>query len=171
MWRKMSLARVELDRGQRRPCRIPNSRVFLYRMHFLPHPRQSVRVQVDRSRFSPIVSPDTRSNRTNRNSIHCTSLGKRSADMWRKEYQTQGSSFIECIFYPTLDSLSGFKWTGPDSLSNSTRASISSPIVSPDTRSNRTNRNSIHCTSLGKRSADMWLKQPWEICVGFADSC
>jgi hypothetical protein len=31
--------------------------------------------------------------------------------------------FIECHFYPDLDSLSGFKWTGPDPLSNSTRAS------------------------------------------------
>ena len=39
------------------------------------------------------------------------------------EYETQGSSFIECLFYPDLDSLSGFKWTGPDPLSNSTRAS------------------------------------------------
>ncbi|CAI7622038.1 unnamed protein product [Penicillium viridicatum] len=39
------------------------------------------------------------------------------------EYETQGSSLIECIFYPTLDSLSGFKWTGPGPLSNSTRAS------------------------------------------------
>jgi hypothetical protein len=39
------------------------------------------------------------------------------------EYETQGSSFIECLFYPNLDSLSGFKWTGPDSLPNSTRAS------------------------------------------------
>lgn len=37
-----------------------------------------------KNRSSPIVSPDIRSNRTNRNSIHCTSLGKRSADMWRK---------------------------------------------------------------------------------------
>ncbi|CDM32677.1 unnamed protein product [Penicillium roqueforti FM164] len=39
------------------------------------------------------------------------------------EYETQGSSFIECLFYPDLDSLSGFKWTGPDPLTNSTRAS------------------------------------------------
>jgi hypothetical protein len=39
------------------------------------------------------------------------------------EYETQEPSFIECLFYPTLDSLSGFKWTGPDPLSNSTRAS------------------------------------------------
>jgi hypothetical protein len=42
------------------------------------------------------------------------------------EYETQGSSLIECLFYPDLDSpdnLSGFKWTGPDPLSNSTRAS------------------------------------------------
>ncbi|CDM32560.1 unnamed protein product [Penicillium roqueforti FM164] len=31
--------------------------------------------------------------------------------------------FIECHFYPDLDSLSGFKWTGPDPLTNSTRAS------------------------------------------------
>ena len=39
------------------------------------------------------------------------------------EHETQEPSFIECLFYPTLDSLSGFKWTGPDPLSNSTRAS------------------------------------------------
>jgi hypothetical protein len=39
------------------------------------------------------------------------------------EYETQGSSFIECLFYPDLDSLSGFKWIGPDPLSHSTRAS------------------------------------------------
>jgi hypothetical protein len=39
------------------------------------------------------------------------------------EYKAQGSSLIECLFYPNLDSLSGFKWTGPDSLPNSTRAS------------------------------------------------
>ncbi|OQE10141.1 hypothetical protein PENFLA_c090G05285 [Penicillium flavigenum] len=38
-------------------------------------------------------------------------------------YKTQESSFIECLFYPTLDSLSGLKWTVPDPLSNSTRAS------------------------------------------------
>ena len=39
------------------------------------------------------------------------------------EYETQGSSLIECLFYPDLDRLSGYKWTGPDPLSNSTRAS------------------------------------------------
>jgi hypothetical protein len=43
-------------------------------------------------------------------SIQCTSLG------------TQEPSLIECLFYPNLDSLSGFKWTGPDYLANSTRA-------------------------------------------------
>ncbi|CAG8127844.1 unnamed protein product [Penicillium nalgiovense] len=39
------------------------------------------------------------------------------------EYETQEPSLIECLFYPNLDSLSGFKWTGPDPLTNSTRAS------------------------------------------------
>jgi hypothetical protein len=39
------------------------------------------------------------------------------------EYETQGSSFIECLFYPNLDSLSGFMWTDPVPLSNSTRTS------------------------------------------------
>jgi hypothetical protein len=39
------------------------------------------------------------------------------------ECETQESSLIEYLFYPNLDSLSGFKWTGPDPLSNSTRAS------------------------------------------------
>ena len=37
-------------------------------------------------------------------------------------YETQGPSLIECLFYPNPDSLSGFKWTGPDPLTNSTRA-------------------------------------------------
>jgi hypothetical protein len=46
----------------------------------------------------------------------------------------------------------------PRAVSTRGRKNISSPIVSPDTRTNRTNRNSIHCTSLGKRSADMWRK-------------
>jgi hypothetical protein len=35
----------------------------------------------------------------------------------------RGSSLIECLFYTNLDSLSSFKWTGPDPLSNSTQAS------------------------------------------------
>jgi hypothetical protein len=39
------------------------------------------------------------------------------------EYETQEPSSIECLFYPDLDSLSGFKWTGPDPLTNPTRAS------------------------------------------------
>jgi hypothetical protein len=39
------------------------------------------------------------------------------------EYETQGSSLIECLFYANLHSLSGFKWTGPDPLSISTQAS------------------------------------------------
>ncbi|CAG8571124.1 unnamed protein product [Penicillium salamii] len=39
------------------------------------------------------------------------------------EYETQGPSVIECLFYLNLDSLSGFKWTGPDPLSISTQAS------------------------------------------------
>ncbi|KAI1829357.1 hypothetical protein DTO027I6_9776 [Penicillium roqueforti] len=38
-------------------------------------------------------------------------------------YKTQEFPLIECLFYPDLDSLSGFKWTGPDLLSKSTRAS------------------------------------------------
>jgi hypothetical protein len=38
-------------------------------------------------------------------------------------YEPQGPSVIECLFYPDLDSLSGFKWTGPDPLSSSTQAS------------------------------------------------
>jgi hypothetical protein len=38
-------------------------------------------------------------------------------------YETQGPSMIECLFYPDLDNLSGFKWTGPDPLSISTQAS------------------------------------------------
>ncbi len=58
-------------------------------------------------------------------------LATDSNDLWQDllgkedpaEYETQGSSLIECHFYPDLDSLSGFKWTGPDSLSNSTQAS------------------------------------------------
>ncbi|KAL2699646.1 hypothetical protein AAEP93_009621 [Penicillium crustosum] len=37
--------------------------------------------------------------------------------------ETPGSSLIECLFYPNIDSLSGFKWTGPDPLSTSTQAS------------------------------------------------
>ncbi|CRL30838.1 unnamed protein product [Penicillium camemberti] len=37
--------------------------------------------------------------------------------------ETPGSSLIECLFYPNIDSLSGFKWTGPDPLSISTQAS------------------------------------------------
>jgi hypothetical protein len=32
------------------------------------------------------------------------------------EHRTQEPSLIECLFYPILDSLSGFKWTGPHSL-------------------------------------------------------
>ncbi|CAG8012188.1 unnamed protein product [Penicillium nalgiovense] len=39
------------------------------------------------------------------------------------EYETQGSFLIEFLFYTNLDSLSSFKWTGPDPLSNSTQAS------------------------------------------------
>ncbi|KAI1828772.1 hypothetical protein DTO027I6_10291 [Penicillium roqueforti] len=39
------------------------------------------------------------------------------------EYETQEPSSIECLFYPSLDSLSELKWTGPDALSNSPRAS------------------------------------------------
>jgi hypothetical protein len=35
----------------------------------------------------------------------------------------RGLSLIECLFYTNLDSLSSFKWTGPDPLSNSTQAS------------------------------------------------
>ncbi|KAI1828800.1 hypothetical protein DTO027I6_10252 [Penicillium roqueforti] len=38
------------------------------------------------------------------------------------EYETQEPSLIECLFYLNPDSLSGFKWTGPDPLTNSTRA-------------------------------------------------
>ncbi|KAI1829133.1 hypothetical protein DTO027I6_9951 [Penicillium roqueforti] len=38
-------------------------------------------------------------------------------------YERQGPSVIECLFYPDLDSPSGFKWTGPDPLSISTQAS------------------------------------------------
>ncbi|CDM38554.1 unnamed protein product [Penicillium roqueforti FM164] len=34
----------------------------------------------------------------------------------------QRSSMIECLFHPSLDDLSGFKWTGPDPLSISTQA-------------------------------------------------
>ncbi|KAJ5033208.1 hypothetical protein NUH16_003124 [Penicillium rubens] len=37
--------------------------------------------------------------------------------------ETPGSSLIEYLFYPNIDSLSGFKWTGPDPLSISTQAS------------------------------------------------
>ncbi|CAG8059571.1 unnamed protein product [Penicillium nalgiovense] len=39
------------------------------------------------------------------------------------EYETQEPSLIECLFYPNLDSLTRFKWTGPDPLFNSTQAS------------------------------------------------
>ncbi|CAG8431802.1 unnamed protein product [Penicillium salamii] len=39
------------------------------------------------------------------------------------EYETQGPFLIECLFYTNLDSLSSFKWTGPDPLSISTQAS------------------------------------------------
>ena len=39
------------------------------------------------------------------------------------EHETQEPSLIECLFYPNFDSLSGFKWTGPYTLSNSTQAS------------------------------------------------
>ncbi|KAI3182847.1 hypothetical protein DTO027I6_10109 [Penicillium roqueforti] len=39
------------------------------------------------------------------------------------EDEGQGPSVIECLFYPDLDSLSGFKWTGPDPLSISTQSS------------------------------------------------
>jgi len=38
-------------------------------------------------------------------------------------YETSGSSLIECLFHPTYDKLSAFKWTGPDPLSMSTQAS------------------------------------------------
>ena len=38
-------------------------------------------------------------------------------------YETQGSSVMECFFYPTYKKLSVFKWTGPDPLSMSTQAS------------------------------------------------
>ncbi|KAJ5202993.1 hypothetical protein N7449_005072, partial [Penicillium cf. viridicatum] len=38
-------------------------------------------------------------------------------------HKAQGSSLIEYLFYPDIDSLSGFKWTGPDPLSTSTQAS------------------------------------------------
>jgi len=38
-------------------------------------------------------------------------------------YETSGSSLFECIFHPTCDKLSAFKWTGPDPLSMSTQAS------------------------------------------------
>ena len=38
-------------------------------------------------------------------------------------YEAQGSSLIECLFYPNRDSLPGFKWTGSDPLSISTQAS------------------------------------------------
>lgn len=58
-------------------------------------------------------------------------LATDSNDLWQDsfgkddpaEYEIQEHSLIECIFYSTLDSLSRFKWTGPDPLSNSTRAS------------------------------------------------
>ncbi|CAG8024071.1 unnamed protein product [Penicillium nalgiovense] len=39
------------------------------------------------------------------------------------EYETSGSSLIECLFDPTYDKLSAFKWTGPDPLSMSTQTS------------------------------------------------
>ncbi|KAF3007135.1 guanine nucleotide exchange factor 9 [Penicillium rubens] len=45
-------------------------------------------------------------------------------------YETQGSSLIECLFYPNLESLSGFKWTGADPLPNSTHASDISLYIS-----------------------------------------
>lgn len=38
-------------------------------------------------------------------------------------YECSGSSSIECVFHPTCDNLSAFKWTGPDPLSMSTQAS------------------------------------------------
>ncbi|CAG7972539.1 unnamed protein product [Penicillium salamii] len=38
-------------------------------------------------------------------------------------YETLGSSLIECLFHPTYEKLSAFKWTGPDPLSMSTQAS------------------------------------------------
>jgi hypothetical protein len=38
-------------------------------------------------------------------------------------YETSGSSLIECLFHPTYDKPSAFKWTGPDPLSMSTQAS------------------------------------------------
>jgi hypothetical protein len=39
---------------QRRPCRIRNSRAFLDQMPFLPRSRQTVRLQVDMSKFSTV---------------------------------------------------------------------------------------------------------------------
>lgn len=37
--------------------------------------------------------------------------------------ETSGSSLIECLFHPTYDKLSAFKWTGPDPLSMFAQAS------------------------------------------------
>ncbi|KAI3219613.1 hypothetical protein DTO012A7_9703 [Penicillium roqueforti] len=37
--------------------------------------------------------------------------------------ETSGSSVIECLFHPTYEKLSAFRWTGPDPLSMSTQAS------------------------------------------------
>jgi hypothetical protein len=54
------------------------------KINMTPHELWLHRTRGRKNRSSPIVSPDIRSNRTNRNSIQCTSLGKRSADMWRK---------------------------------------------------------------------------------------
>jgi hypothetical protein len=43
----------------------------------------------------------------------------------------------------------------PRAVSTRGRKNRSSPIVSPDIRSNPTNRNSIQCTSVGKRNSDI----------------
>jgi hypothetical protein len=106
------------------PCRIRNSRAFLDRMPFLPHPRPSVRVQVDRSRssdqlyfcrvvFAKRVLPQIIgiSSETGR---RCRYARRFMPDFGKDdpaEYETQEPSLIECLFYPTLDRLSGYKWT------------------------------------------------------------
>ncbi|CAI7673207.1 unnamed protein product [Penicillium viridicatum] len=94
--------------------------------------------------------------------------------------ETPGSSLIECLFYPNIGSLSGFKWTGPDPLSISTQASDiflhMSALLFPEdvhwiefrlVQFDRTSGETIGEDSSSCRG----LKRPWEISVGCADSC
>jgi hypothetical protein len=94
--------------------------------------------------------------------------------------EASGSSLIECLFQPTYNKLSAFKWTGPDHLSMSTQASKLFLYMSAFAFPNEVHWVEFRLARFARKSGESTgerlfilprLRRPRGIFVGYADSC